>query len=106
MRVNLVASCQENCANAPLIEAYAEQRTAREIQVGQANPDVVISIGSISCSGCGENPAFGRTCNARLAQTQFHIQGEQPPRPEEAHQSMLEVIPSFQIFQPDIPETA
>jgi len=80
------------CWNKEAVLAYADQVNAREAQLARGNPDVVVLPGQLVCYGCEVmDYDYGVKCTASLTLTRYAVEGEIPPRAEDAVGSLAEV---------------
>lgn len=80
------------CWNREAVTRYAERVNAREAQVAQANPDVVVLPGRLVCYGCEVMEYdYGIKCTASLTRTRYAVRDETEPRVEDAVGSLQEV---------------
>lgn len=81
------------CWNKDAVSAYADQVNAREAQVARQNPDVVVLPGQLVCYGCEVMDFdYGVKCTATLTRTRYAVEGEIPPRTEDAAGSLSDVV--------------
>lgn len=80
------------CWNADAITAYASGVSAREADLGEANPDLVVTPGLVKCYGC-EVLEFdmGTRCTAELTRSLYSVAGEVGPRRADASASLSEI---------------
>ena len=80
------------CWNREAVTRYAERVNAREAQVAQANPDVVVLPGRLVCYGCEVMEYdYGIKCTASLTRTRYAVRDETEPRAEDAVGSLQEI---------------
>ena len=80
------------CWNREAVTRYVDQVNAREAQVAQANPDVVVLPGRLVCYGCEVMEYdYGIKCTASLTRTRYAIRDETEPRAEDAVGSLREI---------------
>ena len=80
------------CWNKEPVTAYADQVNAREAQIARENPDVVVLPGQLVCYGCEVMDFdYGVKCTATLTRTRYAVDGEIPPRSEDAVGSLSDV---------------
>ena len=89
------------CWNSGAIHAYADQVNAREGQLAQRNPDLVVLPGAITCFGCeSQEYGYGTKCTAQIVKTTYAVNDEIKPRPADAAGWHRE-IPGLQTIAPD-----
>ena len=80
------------CWNREAVTRYVDQVNAREAQVAQANPDVVVLPGRLVCYGCEVMEYdYGIKCTASLTRTRYAVRDETEPRAEDAVGSLREI---------------
>ena len=80
------------CWNREAVTRYVDQVNAREAQVAQANPDVVVLPGRLVCYGCEVMEYdYGIKCTASLTRTRYAVRDETEPRAEDAVGSLQEI---------------
>lgn len=80
------------CWNGDAVRAFAGRATEREERLAAANPDLVVTPGQVKCYGCEVMEYdYGTRCTATLTKTRYTIEGEIPPRPEDAAGSLLDI---------------
>lgn len=80
------------CWNAEAISAYAASVDAREAQLVEANPDLVVTPGRVKCYGCRELEFdVGFSCTAELTRTLYSVAGEVAPRAADAAGSLSDI---------------
>jgi hypothetical protein len=81
------------CWNKEAVTAYVDQVNAREALVDRNNPDVVVLPGQLICYGCEVMEFdYGVKCTAVLTRTRYAVEGEIPPRPEDAVGSLRDIV--------------
>lgn len=81
------------CWNTEPVTAYAEQVNTREATIARENPDVVVLPGQLICYGCEVMDFdYGVKCTATLTRTRYAVEGEIPPRTEDAVGSLSDVV--------------
>lgn len=87
------------CWNAEAMEAYVDSANGVEKRFSD-NPDVTVTPGSLTCSGCVANRhGLGTMCTAQLTTTLVDVHGTPKRRPNEAF-ATAELIPGFELVQP------
>ena len=80
------------CWNDEAVRSYAAGVTAREEQLADRNPDLVITPGQLKCYGCEVmEHGYGTRCTAVLTHPLYSVEGEIMPRATDAAGSLLEV---------------
>ncbi len=83
------------CWNGDAVRAYAARATEREDRLAGANPDLVLTTGSVKCYGCEVmDHGYGTRCTAVLTHTLYSVEDEVAPRAADAAGSLLDV-PGF-----------
>lgn len=82
-----------HCWNREAVTAHVDQVNARETEIAEANPDVVVLPGQLVCYGCEVmDYDYGVKCTASLTRTRYAVQGQLQPRPEDAVGSLSDVV--------------
>lgn len=80
------------CWNRQAVQAYVQRVNAREHEIAERNPDVVLLPGRLVCYGCEVMELdYGVKCTASLTRTRYAVESETEPRTEDAVGSLLEV---------------
>jgi hypothetical protein len=89
------------CWNDQAILSYVDRVTAREQQLAQRNPDLVVIPGTISCFGCEtQEYGYGTKCTAQIVKTTYAVADEIKPRAADAAGWHRE-IPGLLTIRPD-----
>jgi hypothetical protein len=89
------------CWNHQAIHDYADGVNAREGDLAQRNPDLVVVPGQISCFGCEtQEYGYGIKCTAQIVKTTYCVPGEVKPRPA-ASAGWHREIPGLLTIKPD-----